>query len=176
MRLLPVDYATRNLGRRPMRTVLLTAGAAIVVFLVIVMTGFVQSVASSTRDSGEPANVIVLGIGSENFLEQSEIGFQVPTVVAASVPSVRSVGGQPLMSPEIHHAALITLPGEDEQGRRNRKALVRGVADGAYLVHSKVFITSGRAPGSGEVLVGRLVAAKLRLPESALQPGSVIAF
>ncbi|MCX7716946.1 MAG: ABC transporter permease [Candidatus Sumerlaeaceae bacterium] len=177
MRLLPLEYATRNLGRNPVRTLLTSLGAAVVVFMVILMGAFVETLGSTFRRTGDPANVIVLGLGSEDFLEQSEIAASVPGILAASVPGIASHHGIPLVSPEVHHAAAITLPHESVRpGSDLRRGLIRGVTPTAFLVHRQVFLDEGRAPGPGQVIAGRLAETKLGLPAGSLHPGARIIF
>ena len=179
MKLLPFDYAARNAGRNILRTILTTGGAAAVVFLVILMGAFVQTLGSTLRGTGEQDNAIVLGLGSEDFLEQSEIGFSVPTELAASVDVIAKQPGTdtPLISPEIHHSAVVRQSeNEALDPRTTRNILVRGVTPMAFQVHRQVFITSGRSPKMGEILVGKLAATKLGLPPAALQMGSSVFF
>lgn len=178
MPMLPFDYAVRNAGRKPLRTVLTTLGAAAVVFLVILMGAFVQTLGSTMRSTGEPGNVIVLGAGSEDYLEQSEIRASVPTILSASVGSIAKHYGQPLVSPEIHHATFVSAAekGTAVAGAQPRLGVVRGVTPMAFAVHQKVFITQGQLPGGGEVLAGKLAAVKLGLPPGSLRTGGEVYF
>jgi putative ABC transport system permease protein len=177
MHWLPFEYAARNLGRSPVRTALTVLGAATVVFMVILMGAFVDTLGSTLRGSGDPANVIVLGLGSEDFLEQSEIAATVPGILAASVAGITRHHGLPLVSPEVHHAASIQLAGEAmQQGANLRRGLIRGITPTAFFVHRQVFVDEGGAPGSGQVIVGRLAETKLGLPPGSLRMGARISF
>ena len=194
MTLLPFDHAARNAGRAPARTVLIVLGSAAVVFLVMLMAAFVGTLGATLRGTGDPANAIVLGLGSEDFLEQSEIGFGVPVELAAGVETLARQPGSdaPLLSPEIHHAAIVrpadgtegdgpdqsaaTAAGAATAAAAPRTALIRGVTGAAFTVHRQVFIAEGSAPGPGQVLAGRLAATKLGLPPAALRPGARIVF
>ena len=175
MRLLPFDYAARNAGRNPVRSILMTLGAAAVVFLVILMGSFVQSMAGTMRSTGEPMNVMIVGLGSEDFVEQSEISAAVPSIVPAAIDNIETLHGKPLVSPEIMHSAIITMPGRPV-GNEAHKILVRGVTDAAFLVHPQIFITEGDAPRSGEIIVGGLAATRLNVPEESLAVGNVLTF
>jgi putative ABC transport system permease protein len=175
MRLLPFDYAARNAGRNPVRSILMTLGVAAVVFLVILMGSFVQSMAATMRSTGEPLNVMIVGLGSEDFVEQSEISAAVPSIVTAAVDSIATMHGKPLASPEIMHSAIIALPGHTISEEAH-KILVRGITDAAFLVHPQIFITEGNAPGAGEILVGNLAATRLNVPEEALAVGNKLTF
>ena len=95
MRRLPFEYAVRNLGRSPLRLAmsLVLVGAFalllhekdggtardLVVSLVIAATAFVRGMENSLARSGSPSNVMLLGAGSEESIERSEIGMSVPT-------------------------------------------------------------------------------------------------
>ncbi len=170
-RLLPVDYAVRNLGRSRVRLGLAVSGSALVVLLVVAAAGFVRGMGSSLSARGSDGNVVFLGAGSEESLERSEIASSVPGIVAASLPAIRSELGVAFVSPEIVYAtevALAELPGEQPF------AAFRGVRDEAFLVHRQVRIIEGRAPGPDEVIAGRLAAARMGVPESALDQGSTV--
>lgn len=175
MKLLPFDYAARNAGRNPVRSLLMIGGVAAVVFLVILMGAFVQSMAATMISTGEPTNVMIVGQGSQDFVEQSEISPAVPSVVAAAISSVATMHGQPLISAEIMHSAIIVRPGKTADDEAH-KILVRGITGSAFLVHPQIFITEGRAPGAGEILVGSLAGTRLNLPDSALQVGQQLEF
>ena len=54
MRLLPWDYGVRNLARRPVRTALTALGLALVVFLLLLVVGFVRGLELSLQQSGDP--------------------------------------------------------------------------------------------------------------------------
>jgi putative ABC transport system permease protein len=175
MRLLPFDYAARNAGRKKLTTVLTSGGAAVVVLLVMVMGAFVETLASTMRSTGDARNVIVLGTGSEDFLEQSEIPFNTPSLLSATILGISKHNGTPVISPEIHHAAVVRDARNDPESKV-LFGLTRGVTPAALLVHQQVFLSSGRFPGPGEVLVGKLAPRKLGLSPEASQIGQQIWF
>ena len=53
-RLLPWEYAIRNLFRRPLRTALTFAGLTTVILLVFVVVGFIRGLERSLAVSGDP--------------------------------------------------------------------------------------------------------------------------
>lgn len=171
VRLLPWDYGIRNLGRSPLRTALGIAGAALVVLLVLAASAFVRGMGRSLGATGDPRNVVLLGAGSEESLERSEIQPVAAGIAAASLEGIAHVAGVPLVSPEIHVALTVQLSADDP---RTYFANFRGVKDEAFLVHRGVRISEGRAPGPGEVLAGRLAAARMGVPDEALAPGRSI--
>lgn len=171
MRYLPFEYAVRNLGRRPLRTSLGIAGSVLVVLLVLVSIAFVRGMRQALVVTANPGNVILLGTGSEESIERSQVDPRVATIVEASIPSVRSRLGVGFVSPEIHVALAVRT---DRQGELGRLTVIRGVTERAFLVHPQVQIVDGRAPepGRNEIAVGPLVATQVGLEEGALKVGS----
>lgn len=160
-RLLPFEYAVRNLARSRFRFVLSLSGSSLVVLLVLAAAAFVNGLRGSLVATGGEHNVVLLGAGSEESIERSQIAAGVAGIAAASVPGVRVRAGVPYLSPEVH-AAIPVKRARDEPGK-GRLAVLRGVTPGAFLVHGQVRIVEGRAPvpGADEVLVGSLVAENL---------------
>ncbi|MCE2968395.1 MAG: ABC transporter permease [Phycisphaerales bacterium] len=197
MRLLPFAYAVRNLGRSPSRLFLSVAGAAMVVLLILVAGGFVNGMSRALRATGGEHNVILMGAGSEESVERSEIEAGVPGVLAASVAGVRTRAGVAYVSPEVHvmlpvrvgAAARTTTQSSGEQAAaaqgsntasmskpKGRQVMMRGVTPTAALVHESVSLTEGRWPVSGadEVLVGRMAATVLGVAEIDVQVGKAV--
>jgi putative ABC transport system permease protein len=175
MKLLPFEYAVRNLGRSPVRLVASVLGSALVIVLVLAAGGFVRGMEYSLSLSGSPDNVILLGTGSEESIERSQIGVQVATIVSGSVPGIRERLGVAYVSPEAHMALVMKTERDAEQELR---AVLRGVTPAAYLVHPQVRIVSGRAPqpGHDELMVGRLAATRLGVSPETLALGRSLWF
>jgi putative ABC transport system permease protein len=169
MRLLPASYATRNLGRSPARLVLSVGGAALVALLAMAGAGFALGMDRALRASGHERNVVLLGAGSEESVERSEIPRATAEVVAASLRGIGSWDGRPLASPEVNVALTVAALGAP--GAADRTGLVRGVTPMAYLVHPQVRLTAGRAPesGSNEVALGASAATAAGLDAAALE-------
>ena len=173
MRRLPWEYAVRNLGRSPVRLALTVAGSALVVLLVFAAAAFVRGLGANLAVSGSERNVILLGAGSEESLERSEIPPTVDGIVAASVPGLKTRLGVPYLSPEVHLAALLkTRPDEDHA----HLGMLRGVRPAAFLVHPRVRIVEGRLPGPNELLVGRLAGVRMGLRDEELALGRTLWF
>ncbi|HMN95706.1 MAG TPA: ABC transporter permease [Phycisphaerales bacterium] len=173
MRLLPIEYAIRNLGRTPSRLVLSIVGAALVVLLLLVAVGFVRGMDRALRMAGGAENVILLGAGSEESVERSEIASATPGVLAASVPGIRTRAGVAYISPQVHAMLPARVGAESPPGASARQVMVRGVTPEASLVHGSVGIVDGRwpRPGFDEVLLGRRCATVLGVPERSLDVG-----
>ncbi|MFC1652280.1 ABC transporter permease [Planctomycetota bacterium] len=175
MTYLPFEYAVRNLGRSPLRLALSVLGSFLMVLLVITAVAFVRGMEKSLVSSGSEKNVILLGAGSEESVERSELSPAVAGMVAASVPGIKTQLGMPYVSPEVHMSLVISAKqGEDSA----RSAVIRGVTPAAYLVHKQVTITTGRAPqpGQDEVMVGQLASARIGWDTDKLAVGNTIWF
>jgi putative ABC transport system permease protein len=175
MNLLPLEYAVRNLGRAPLRLVASVTGAALVVALVLAAGGFVRGMEHSLSVSGARDNVILLGAGSEESVERSQIGLSAASLVAASIPGLRTRLGVPYVSPEVHMALLVR---SDRDDPRELNGVFRGVTSAAYLVHPQVRVVEGRAPQAGqyELMVGSLSATRLGVAREAVAVGRSLWF
>jgi len=165
MRVLPFEYAVRNLGRSPTRLLLCLLGSALVVLLLLAAGGFVRGMDLALRSTGEANNVILLGAGSEESIERSEVDAGIASMVAASIAGVRSRAGVAYVSPEVHVQLLLKLHAEQAKGPL---VLVRGVTPAATLVHASVRIVEGRLPhpGANEVMIGSMFATKMGVAEA----------
>ena len=175
MRFLPFDYSIRNLGRSPLRLALSVTGSLLVVLLVLAAGAFVRGMDKSLRVSGSASNVMLLGAGSEESVERSEILPSVPGLLQASVTGVKQRLGVAYVSPEVFLMSLLKLEKDDDH---SHQLMLRGVTPAAFLVHSQARITAGRAPqpGSDEVLVGSLVSTKMGVPDARLAVGQTLVF
>lgn len=175
MQRLPFEYAVRNLSRAPLRLVASVAGGTLVVLLVLVAGSFVRGMGKSLSVSGGEKNVILLGAGSEESLERSQIGMNVSTLVAASVPGVKRALGVDYVSPEVHMALVMQ---RDQHDAAELRAVVRGVTPAAFLVHPQVRVVEGRTPRAGEyeVMVGALAATRMGVEPAALGVGKSLWF
>ncbi len=166
MKRLPFEYATRNLGRSPMRLLLTVFGSGLVVLLIMIAGGFMVGMKTTLDVSGAKNNIMLLGAGSVESVERSEVGMDTAGIVAGSIDGFRNHAGLEGVSPEIHIQMPIEVDGED------RLILIRGIRPEAFLVHDQVQITSGQTPRNGrnEILIGKLATRTLGYenPEDAL--------
>lgn len=170
MRLLPFEYAARNLGRSPVRLGISVVGSVLVVMLSTAAFAFVRGMDRSLMGSGSPDNVILLGAGSEESIERSEISTSVASQAQASVYGIKSVADQAFVSPEVHAALGVSLEkGAEPIGQ----AVFRGVKPAAFNVHPQVRMVEGRAvnPGADEVIVGKLASTRLGVDDERLGIG-----
>lgn len=173
MRTLPFEYAARNLGRSPLRLLISVLGSVLVVVLATAAFAFVRGMDRSLADSGSEKNVVLLGAGSEESIERSEISTSVASQARASVYGIKSDAGQAYVSPQVHAALGVSLePDAEPMGQ----AVFRGVTSAAFLVHPQVRIVVGRAPSNGadEVMVGELAATRLGVSDDRLAIGQTL--
>lgn len=176
MRQLPFEYAFRNLGRSRVRLVASLLGAALVVLLVLAAAGFVRGMhLTLTQHSLLHENVIILGSGSEEAIERSQIDASVESIAAASIPGLKEDAGRLYVSPEIHMALPVRASRESTV---DLNAVIRGVRPVALLVHPEVEIVQGRPPRAGveEIMVGSLAATRLGVPDERLSIGQTLHF
>lgn len=176
MRQLPFQYALRNLGRSRVRLLASLFGSSMVVLLVLASGGFVRGM-QLTLSEHQPLqeNVMIIGTGSEEGVERSQIAASTEGIAAASIPGLKESAGVIYASPEIHAA----LPLREERGSSaERPAVMRGVRPVSLLVHPEIEITEGRMPrpGEDELMVGALAATRLGLPNARLALGSTLYF
>jgi len=171
-RLLPWEYAIRNLFRRPLRTVLTFLGLATVILMVFVVVGFIRGLEQSLAVSGDSDTAVVFGLGMGENLEYSSIEMSTGDLIAASVEGIQDRYGQKYVSPELYLGTDMTVDGSDQP----EMGLVRGVTQPAVLVRRQVELEEGQWPKSGEVIVGRLAATKLGAEAGELAIGKTLRF
>jgi len=170
-RLLPWEYAIRNLFRRPLRTCLTFLGLTTVIVLVFVVVGFIRGLERSLAVSGDPQTAVVFSLGMGENLEYSSIPMRTSDLIPASVPGIMQRFGQKYVSPELYLGTQIGI-----DGHAKAMGLVRGVTPPALLVRRQVEIEQGDWPNSGEVMVGRMAAAKLGVTQADLSVGKSLTF
>ncbi|MFT4590506.1 MAG: putative ABC transport system permease protein [Limisphaerales bacterium] len=157
--------------RRPGRCAQLIVGSALVVLLLMLAATLNRGMARVLVASGSSQNVILLGAGSEESIERSEVAPSVSEIAAAAIPGLRLVYGQPAVSGEVHYNGLVeTADGGTSQ------ALLRGVSHRALWVHQEVRILEGHFPRAGEVMVGRFAHHKLETDSDQLALGQTVRF
>lgn len=161
MRSLPFEYAVRNLGRRPLRTILTAGSSAMVAALLVAVAAFVRGLESTFSGAARSDVAIVMSRASEGDIVRSAIS---PTVVA----HIQGLKGVRAASSEVHLGATMFVNGEPYPG------FLRGVTDAAYEVHDAVQLVEGKLPGPGEVMVGALAASQMGAPEEELAVGGTL--
>jgi putative ABC transport system permease protein len=171
-RMLPWEYAIRNLFRRPLRTLLTFLGLATVILMVFVVVGFIRGLERSLDVSGDANTAVVFGLGMGENLEYSSIEMSTGDIIAASVEGIQERYGQKYVSPELYLGTEMLIEGNKEP----EMGLVRGVTQSALLVRQQVELEDGQWPKSGEVIVGRMAATKLGADADKLDIGKTLRF
>ncbi len=169
--MLPFSYAVRNLLRDPWKLFQKVAGSALVVFLIFSAASFNRGMKEVLRASGSPKNVILLGAGSEESVERSEVLPQAEEQIKAGVRGIESRLDTLAVSGEVQYMGTVFLG--DEEGAQ---ALLRGISPAAFEVHREVRMIEGRYPRTGEVAVGQLAWHTLGVPKDALAIGNKLTF
>jgi putative ABC transport system permease protein len=167
--MLPFSYAVRNLFRSKSRLAQTIGGSALVVLLVMAAVAVNSGMKRVLSASGSPNNIILIGAGSEESIQRSEVADRTAGIAEAAVPGISEKLGVRAVSSEIHHMSYLTLDG----GRRGQ-ALFRGVTPQALRVHPEVRLIEGSFPSAGEIMVGQLAWRKLGFPQNALKSGSTV--
>ncbi len=161
---LPFDHAIRNLGRRPTRTLLTALSSALVAGLLVATASFVRGLSGTFAGAADAQTALLLSKVAERDVVRSTTAAGLASLVKASVPGVE------VASDEIHMGTSIQVPGYEG----DRAGFVRGVTPNAYEVHGAMTLTTGSLPGPGEIVVGRLVARQLGVPEAAVGLGETL--
>jgi putative ABC transport system permease protein len=172
LRLLPWEYGIRNLFRRPTRSALTLAALTTVVLLVLVVVAFIRGLEGSLAVSGDERVVLVYSIGAAADIENSAIPARTSALLSASLDGVASRYGASYVAPELYIGTKV-LTSSDAPGMFG---IVRGVTPATPLLRRQVQMLEGQWPGAGEVLVGRLTAAKLGCDPELLAVGQDIQF
>lgn len=167
--MLPLTYALRNLFRDRSRLAQTVGGSALVVLLVMCATALTGGMKEVLAASGSPNNTILLGSGSEESIQRSEVAESAAGIAAAGIQGISQVLGNQAVSPEIQYMTFLETP----TGHR-ATAILRGVTPGALLVHPEVRLTEGTFPRAGELMAGRLAWRKLGMAPDELKPGTRI--
>ncbi|MGJ8635394.1 MAG: ABC transporter permease [Phycisphaerales bacterium] len=176
MRQLPFQYAFRNLGRSRVRLLASLLGSTLVVMLILASGGFVRGMQRTlSQDTPLNNNIMILGTGSEEGVERSQIDASVAGIAGASIPGIKEEAGVLFVSPEIHAALPVRMNASEEE---DYPAVMRGVREQALLVHPEIEIVEGRFPRQGmdELMVGQLAATRLGVPDDRLGLGQTVHF
>ena len=169
--MIPFVYTVRNLFRRFDQTIQLIIGSVIVILLIMSASAIDDAMENTLLNTGNPNNIIVLGAGSEESVERSEVKVGIDEIIASSILGIHQILEKPSISPEVHFNGLITV-----KNSSSNQALIRGVKYQALWVHEKVRIIEGNYPNTGEAMVGRLAYLKLGCKSTDLKVGNYIEF
>jgi putative ABC transport system permease protein len=167
--MLPFTYAVRNLFRSKTRLLQTVGGSAAVVLLVMSSVSINHGMKRVLSASGSERNVILIGAGSEESIQRSEVAETTAGIAETGIPGIAETLGVRAVSSEIHYMNFLSLP----DGRRSQ-GMLRGVTHQALRVHPEVRLVEGAFPSAGQVMVGRLAWRKLGFSEHDLRVGGAI--
>lgn len=167
--MLPFSYAVRNLFRSKSRLLQTIGGSALVVLLVMSAVAINDGMKGVLSASGSARNVILIGAGSEESIQRSEVPDRTVGIAEAGISGISETLGVRAVSSEIHYMNYLDFP----DGRRSQ-AMFRGVTPQALRVHPEVRLIEGTFPAAGEIMAGRLAWRKLKLDASALKVGTPV--
>jgi ABC-type antimicrobial peptide transport system permease subunit len=147
-------------------------GLTLVVLLVLVVVGFLRGLERSLAVSGDPRVVLVHGPGGADVVETSTVAGQTAPVLAATVEAIQRRYGEPYVSPEIYLGTNVNTASSGVA----LLGLVRGISPVARMVRRQVQLIEGRWPERGEIMAGRLAAAKLGCRNAELDVGRTVTF
>ena len=165
--MLPLSYAIRNLFRDKSRLAQTVGGSALVVLLVMAAAALNGGMKQVLSASGSPLNAILLGAGSEESIQRSEIAERTSGIASAGVAGVAEKLGARAVSTEIHYMTFL-----ETSGNNKAQALFRGVTPAALMVHPEVRLIEGTFPKAGEIMVGKLAWRRLGVGADQLKPGT----
>jgi putative ABC transport system permease protein len=145
-------------------------GSSLVVVLLLAAAAFVRGMERALQSTGEPDNVILVGAGSEESIERSEVDASVAGLVSASIMGIRSRAGVPYVSPEVQVQLVVKTRADQPKGPI---VMLRGITPAASLVHGSAQIVEGRMPmrAADEVMVGAMAATKMSMSEKEVAIG-----
>ncbi|HTN74657.1 MAG TPA: ABC transporter permease [Pirellulaceae bacterium] len=170
--MLPWEYGIRNLFRRPTRTALTLLALTTVILLVLVVVAFIRGLEGSLAVSGDPHTVLVYSVNASADIENSAIPARTASLIAASLDGIDDRYGINYVSPELYIGTKVRTAADSP----GMFGIVRGVTTAAPLLRRNVQMLEGNWPGSNELLVGRLTAAKLGCQPEQLQIGQTLLF
>jgi ABC-type lipoprotein release transport system permease subunit len=149
-------------------------GLTTVIVLVLVVVGFIRGLESTLDVSGDPKTALVFSLGMGENIEYSSIPMRTSDLVPASIQGIQERYGEKYVSPELYLGTQVGLYSAGQTEPRETLGLVRGVTPKCLLVRNQVEIEEGRWPETGEVIIGRLAAAKLGAVEGEIDVGKQI--
>ncbi|MCM8527722.1 MAG: FtsX-like permease family protein [Lentisphaeraceae bacterium] len=164
-----LTYTLMNLIKSPWRSLQMIFGTYLVFILLISASSFQQGMERSLAITGDDKNVIILGTGSEESLERSEVPFSAYTA-AKTIYGLKQTFEKPAVSPEVHYNTLVSVEG------RESEAMLRGITAAAIQVYPALAIEQGTFPKSGEMMIGRLAWKRLGFDKESLQIGKIITY
>jgi putative ABC transport system permease protein len=154
---LPLKYNVRNVFVRWRATLATVMGIALVVAVFVLVQSLAVGLEKSSRNTGDPRNVMVARKGSTAESSSQVTREQYRNLLY--LPQIaRDPGGRPLVSADV--VILVNLPRRDGTGEAN--VTLRGLTPLGRELRPQVRLTQGRwfTPGKREAVVSEQVARR----------------
>ncbi|MGC8888152.1 MAG: ABC transporter permease [Verrucomicrobiia bacterium] len=154
---LPIWYNIRNLFVRWRATAATIVGIALVVAVYVLLQALAVGLEKSSRNTGDPLNVIIIRKGS-TAESSSQITSEQFRLIKYLPQIARDGEGMPLVSADV--VVLINLARKNGDGEAH--VLVRGISPNGRFLRAQVNLVAGRwfNPGKREVVVSRKLAER----------------
>jgi putative ABC transport system permease protein len=154
---LPLTYNFRNVLVRWRSTLATIIGVALVVAVFVVLQSMAQGLEKSSRNTGDPRNVMIVRKGS-TAESSSQVTLEQVRLMQYWPEIARDSASRPLLSADV--LVLINLPRKTMNGEAN--VLVRGISPVGMQLRPQVSLVEGRwfNPGQREVVVSRRLAQR----------------
>lgn len=154
---IPLSYVARSLATRKVTTLLTAGGLALVVYVFATVLMLDEGLRKTLVETGSWDNVLVIRRGSDTEV-QSGVDREQANVVESQPEVATRSDGERLVSKET--VVLISL--NKRGSTKPSNVVIRGVAPEGPALRPQVKIVQGRtfAPGSSEIVAGRLIARR----------------
>src|SRR5688572_30044165 len=154
---LPLQYNVRNVFIRWRATLATILGVALVVAVYILVQSLAAGLEKSSRNTGDPRNVMIVRQGS-TAESSSQVTLEQYRLIRDLPEIARDERGQPLVSADV--IVLVNLARRENGGESH--VLIRGVSPRGLELRPQVALAEGRwfVPGRREVVVSRRLAAR----------------
>jgi putative ABC transport system permease protein len=154
---LPLKYNFRNIFIRWRATLATVLGVALVVAVYVLVQSLAVGLEKSSRNTGDPRNVMVVRKGS-TAESSSQITREQFKTFQYLLQIARDEKGRPLVSGDV--LVLITLPRREAGGEAH--VLIRGITPIGMELRPQVRLTAGRwfTPGKREIVVSSRLAQR----------------
>ncbi len=155
---LPLTYNIRNVFVRWRATLATILGVALVVAVYILVQALAVGLEKSSRNTGDPRNVMIVRKGS-TAESSSQVTREQLRLIQYWPEIARTEAGQPIISADV--LVLINLMRRDNQGEAN--VLMRGITPVGMELRPQVSLVEGRwfAPGKREVVVAKKLSVRM---------------
>lgn len=154
---LPIQYNLRNVVVRWRSSMTTVLGISAVVAVVVVLQAVAKGIETSSTNTGDPDNVLVVRLGS-----QAESGSLVSREHFKTLSYMEEIArnpvGEPLISAEV--IMILSVPRRGVPGEAN--TLLRGITPRGVELRPQVRLVEGRwfKPGLREIVVARRLAQR----------------